>query len=103
MKKLLIFAALAEGGFGLLLFAFPPLVSRLLFGAEVSGAGVIVGRLTGMCLIALGVACWPFGDSYAAFYGMLTWSALALLYLIVAGVGGAVGILLWPAVAVHAI
>jgi len=102
MKKLLIFAALAEAGFGLLLLAYPPIVARLLFAADLSGAGVIIGRLTGMCLIALGIACWPDNDSRNAFYGMLTWSVLAMLYLIIVGVSGSAGILLWLAVVVHA-
>jgi hypothetical protein len=101
-KNLLIFASLAEGGFGLLLLAYPPFVARLLFAAEVSGAGVILARLTGMCLIALAIACWPSDGSRSAYYGMLTWSVLAMLYLVVVGIGGQAGILLWPAVAVHA-
>jgi len=42
-RKVLTFAALAEGGFGLLLLTSPPMVCRLLFGAEVSGLGVTVG------------------------------------------------------------
>jgi hypothetical protein len=58
--------------------------------------------LTGMCLIALAIACWPGGDSRSASYGMLMWSILAMLYLIIVGLGGNAGILLWPAVAVHA-
>ena len=65
-KKVLILASLAEGGSGLLLLAFPPIVARLLFAADVFGVGVIVGRLTGMSIIALAVACWPMGDSRSA-------------------------------------
>lgn len=33
---------------------------------------------------------------------MLTYSATVMLYLIAVGLGGDAGILLWPAVAVHA-
>lgn len=103
-KKVLILASLAEGGFGLLLLAFPPVVGRLLFAAEISGIAITVGRLTGACLIALAVACWPSGDSRSAFYGMLTWSVLAMLYLIRIGIRGTpVGLLLWPGVVVHGI
>jgi len=36
------------------------------------------------------------------FFGMLTYSLLATLYLVYVGVKGEVGILLWPAVAAHA-
>ncbi len=103
MKKLLAFTALAEGGTGVILFAYPPIVVRLLFGEEIAGAGMTMGRLAGLCLIALGVACWPDGGSLRGFYGMLAWSVLAALYLIVVGLGGRAGILLWPMVAVHAL
>jgi hypothetical protein len=85
------------------LLAWPTIVAESLFAAQVSGVGVIVARLTGACLIALSVACWPAGDSRRAFQGMLLWSVLAALILIIVGTGGHTGILLWPAVAVHAI
>lgn len=103
MKKLLIFTALAEGGFGLLLLAAPPIVCRLLFAAEATGLAITLGRLTGMCLLALAIACWPGRDSRSALFGMLTWSVLAMLFLIMVGLGGSAGILLWPAAVVHAI
>jgi len=104
MKKVLVFAALAEGGFGLLLVAYPPIVARALFDSEVEGIGTVLGRMAGACLIALAVACWPIGGSRSAFYGMLTWSVLALLYLLRIGIRGApVGPFLWPAVIVHAV
>jgi hypothetical protein len=102
MKKMLTLASVAEGGFGLLLLAYPPVVAQLLFAAEISGAGVIIGRLTGMCLIALAVACWPNDGVLHAFYGMLTWSVLAMLCLVMVGMRGQAGILLWPAVVIHA-
>ena len=101
MRKLLNFTAVAEGGFGSLLLAAPAIVVRLLFATEVSGIAITVGRLTGISLIALGVACWPSGDSRGALYGMLTWSVLAMVYLIVTGLSGSAGVLLWPAVVVH--
>jgi hypothetical protein len=57
-----------------------------------------------MAIFALAIACWPTGDSRSAVYGMLTWSVLALLYLLRTGIRGApVGLLLWPAVVVHAV
>jgi hypothetical protein len=52
----------------------------------------------------LGVACWPGNDTLWSFYGMLTYSTLAMLYLSYIGVHGEfAGALLWPAAAVHAI
>jgi hypothetical protein len=102
MKKLLIFAAVAEGLTGLILLMYPPIVIRLLFDSEISGAGASMSRLAGIALIALGVACWPDRNTFRAFSGMLTDSLLAMLYLIYVGVNGGAGILLWPGVAVHA-
>ncbi|HME32992.1 MAG TPA: hypothetical protein VKG65_09600 [Terriglobales bacterium] len=103
-RNVLALAAAAEAGTGLLLLAWPPIVVRLLFGEEISGIGVVVSRFGGVCLVGLGVACWPGNDQLRAFYGMVTYSALALLYLTYIGVRGEmVGVLLWPAVVVHAI
>src|SRR5208283_2173938 len=103
-KNVLELAALAEAGTGVILLAWPQIVVRLLFAAEISGAGVIMSRLAGIALIGLGVACWPGNDALRAFWGMVTYSTLAMLYLIVVGLRGeAVGLLLWPGVVVYAI
>ena len=97
-------AALAEAGTGVILLAYPPIVVRLLFDAEIVGAGVMMSRLAGIALIGLGAACWPGNPTMRAFCGMATYSALAMIYLIYIGVRGeVVGLLLWPAVVVHAI
>jgi hypothetical protein len=94
MKKILVLAALAEAGTGVILLVSPSIVVRLLLAAEIGGAGVIMSRLAGIALIGLGVACWPGTDTRRAFYGMLNYSALAMLYLIYIGVrGNAVGLL----------
>jgi hypothetical protein len=103
MNKLLMLAALAEAGLGVILLVDPAIVVQLLVGAEIAGAGVIVSRFAGIALIGLGLACWP-GAGRPAFYGMLTYSALALLYFVYIGVRGEfVGPLLWPAAAGHAV
>jgi len=105
MKKyVLALAALAEAGTGVILVAYPPIVVRLLFGAEVSGAGLIMSRIAGIALIGLGVACWPGNSAIQQLYGMLTYSTLAMMYLIYIGVRGeAAGVLLWPAVVAHVV
>jgi hypothetical protein len=104
MNKILMLTALAEAGTGLLLLAYPPIVVRLLFGAEIVGTGFIMSRLAGIALIGLGTACWPGAETRSAFYAMVTYSVLAILYLITIGVRGeGVGLLLWPGVVVHAI
>ena len=77
MKKALIFAAVAEVVTGLALLIVPSLVGLLLLGEELTGVTIQVGRVAGIALIALGIACWP-GPPLV---GMLTYSALATLYL----------------------
>ena len=103
-KNVLALSAAAEAGTGLLLLAWPPIVVRLLFDAEISGIAVVMSRLAGIALIGLGSACWPGNSAVQQLYGMLTYSTLAMLYLIRIGVRGApVGPLLWAGVAVHAV
>jgi hypothetical protein len=102
MKKLLILTAVSEALTGLILLVHPPIVIRLLFDSEIAGAGVLMSRIAGIALIALGVACWPDRNTLRGFFGMLTYSLIAMLYLVYVGANGGVGILLWPAVAVHA-
>jgi hypothetical protein len=101
MKKLLTLAAVAEAATGAALVVVPSLVVQLLFGADIAGASVVMSRITGIALIALGVGCWP---GSTALCGMLTYSALATLYLAYIGFSGKwVGKLLWPAVVFHAV
>ena len=100
MRKVLTFAAVFEAVTGLALLIVPSLVGRLLLGAELTDA-IPVARVAGIALIALGVCCWP---GSTAFCGMLTYSALATLYLLCLGIRGVwVGPLLWPAVVIHAL
>jgi hypothetical protein len=100
MKKLLAVAAVAEAATGVALLIVPSLVVRLLLGAELTGVSIPVARVTGIALLALGVACWP---GSTALCGMLTYGALVTVYLVYLGLVGFTGILLWPAVVVHAL
>jgi hypothetical protein len=102
MKKLLILASVCEALTGLVLLVYPPIVIRLLFGSEIVGAAVLVSRFAGISLIALSVACWPDSNMRQAFFGMLSYGVLATLYLVYLGLNGRAGILLWPAVVLHA-
>jgi hypothetical protein len=100
MKPLLTFIALAEAATGAALLAVPSVVGQLLFGAELTGVAVPVARVLGIALFALGIGCWP----GPAALGMLTYSALATLYLLYLGIRGDwVGPLLWPATALHSV
>ena len=100
MKRVLVFAAVSEAATGLALLLVPSLVGQLLFGAEKTGIAMTVARVTGIALIALGVACWP----GTPLVGMLTYSAAVTMYLAYVGSsGGLIGVLLWPAVVLHAV
>ncbi len=100
MKKLLIITGGAEAATGLALMVAPVLVGRLLLGTELAGVSIVVARVAGMALLALGVACWP----GPAALGMLTYSTLATIYLAHLAIGGEwAGPLLWPVVGLHAL
>jgi hypothetical protein len=108
MKRLLTLTAVLESATGLALIAVPSVVVRLLLGGELSGAGIPLGRVAGLGLLSLGVACWPrreaTGSTVAPLRAMLTYNSLATLYLLLLGIRGEwVGLLLWPAVALHGI
>jgi len=101
MKKMLTVAALAELATGTALLAVPSLVGRLLLGSELTGVAIPVAHVLGIALIALGVGCVP---GTTALCGMLTYSAFATLYLLYLGIRGEwSGLMLWPAVGLHAI
>ena len=101
MKQSLTLAAIIEVATGMALLIVPSLIGRLLFGAEFTGIVIPVARVLGIALLALGVCCWP---GSTALCGMLTYGALVTVYLAYLSlVRGFTGILLWPAVVVHAI
>lgn len=100
MRQVLVLAAVGEVATGVAMLLVPSLVGQLLLGAELSGIAVTTARVTGIALIGLGLACWPGPPRI----GMLTYGAAVTLYLTYVGLaGGSSGILLWPAVVLHAI
>jgi len=100
MKRLLIIVALGEAFTGLAFLTVPSVVVPLLFGQEPTGVAVVLARVTGIALLALGIACWP-GPPVV---GLLTYSAVIAVYLVCLGfAGGLTGVLLWPAVVLHAV
>lgn len=106
--KVLVFASGVEAGTGLALMIDPALVTILLLGVEVSGAGTLLGRCFGIALLGLGLACWPTRQGAdcgsPAVQAMLTYNALIALYLAYLGtVGHLWGALLWPGVVLHAV
>ncbi|TCR70156.1 hypothetical protein [Bosea sp. BK604] len=100
MKKVLIVAAIGEIAMGLALLLVPSSVALLLLGQEPDGIAMMVARVTGIALIALGIACWP-GPPLV---GMLGYSTAIAAYLAYLGYsGGSTGLLLWPAVVLHVV
>ena len=109
--KVLTFSAVVEAGTGLVLVLDPAIAARLLLGAELSETGVVVGRCFGIALLGLSAACLPerqgggggSGGSRPA-SGMLLYNLFIALYLGYLGTAGHYsGIMLWPAVVLHAV
>jgi hypothetical protein len=106
-RSVLGIAAAVEAVTGLLLIVVPHRLAKLLLGAEVTGVSIVIGRVAGIALLSLGVGCW-FGRQEAtggwALAAMLLYNVLVTLYLAWVGLGAKfVGVLLWPAVVVHAV
>jgi hypothetical protein len=110
MKKLLTLAAVAEAATGVALMIVPSLVGRLLLGAEFSGVAAVVGRVAGIALFALGIACWlartdtPSRAARGLVAAMLFYNFAVAALVAFAGIGlGLHGVALWPAVVLHAV
>ena len=110
MKPLLKLTAIIEAATGLGLIAVPAIVVRLLLDAEMSGATIPLGRVAGVALLALGVACWLARDdtqtraARGLVSAMVLYNLGAVIILGSAGLGSqSVGIALWPAVILHAV
>lgn len=107
LARILAFASIVEVATSFALLLWPALVIRLLLGVESVGATLAIARLSGIALLTLGWACWPSrcgpqGPSNAT-RAMLAYNAAVALYLAGLGVVHAqVGLLLWPAVVLHA-
>ena len=91
---------------GVALIATPNVVSHLLLGVGLSGGGIAVGRVAGLGLLSLGLACWPSATdvSVQTTRALLTYNLLTTLYLGHLRIGGGFdGYLLWPAIVLHGV
>jgi hypothetical protein len=105
--KVISVAAAIEAATGVVLIIRPSALVWLLLGADLSPAGQALGRVAGFALVSLGWACWPRSETAnertRAPLALLIYNLLTTSYLSYLGVGGELaGVLLWPAVAVHA-
>ena len=111
MKRLLTLTAIIEAFTGLALITMPSVVVRLLLGSLLdTSAAVTLGRVAGVALLALGVACWlaHCDEQSRAARGlvaaMLLYNVATVAVLAFAGIGfGLHGAALWPAVVLHAV
>jgi hypothetical protein len=108
LKKILAFASPVEMATGLALMIDPRFVVALLVGPDTPVEEIPMGRLPGIAIFALGLACWPSAQhaecGSPAFHGMLVYNVLIALFLVyLFKVGHLGGVLLWPAVALHAV
>jgi hypothetical protein len=109
-RLLILVCAVLETGTGLALLMLPRLVVRVLLGAALLGAGVATSRLCGVALISFGLACWPEWEATPerldrrAVRALLVYNASATAYLAcLMALDGYRGLLLVPAIAIHAV
>jgi hypothetical protein len=92
--KLVPFAAAVEAAAGLALIAVPSLVAWLLIGSDLSAPGAAVGRVAGFGLCGLALS--------RSARGLFLYNLLAAIFFLYLGLRGEqVGVLLWPAFALH--
>ena len=109
-RKLLIITALAEMLTGVMLLVSPTRVAALLLGASLEApAALVVAGIAGAALLSFGCACWlarddgPSRARRGLVVAMLLYNCAAAAVLARAGAGGGpVGVLMWPAVTLHA-
>ncbi len=110
-KLFLSVTALVEVATGLCLLILPAVLFAVLLGLDPATADAIfIGRLAGAALLAIGVASWMARTDtrtpgqLGVLTGILIYNVAASMLLAFAGaVLKMTGILLWPAVAIHAI
>lgn len=101
--------AVIEAPAGVALVCLPSPVAELLLGAGLdSSAAIAVGRVAGVALLTIGIACWlaHYDSQSRAARGlvgaMLVYNLGVAVVLAAAGIiSKQVGVLLWPAVVLH--
>ncbi len=109
IKLMFIVTAAIEAGAGLALMVFPAVPVSLLLGTSLDSiGGLLVARVAGAALLALGLACWLARNddqsrtSAALIAAMSLYNVVAVAIFIYAGTALELsGIGMWPAVLLH--
>ncbi len=108
-KFLLTVVAVAELVTGIALLIAPSVVAGLLLGATLDyPAALVVGRVSGAALLAIGLICWLQREisggaaQTGLLVGLLVYNAaVPIILAYTAKVDGTRGIGLWPAIVLH--
>jgi heme A synthase len=92
---------------GATLLAAPDYLCQLLFAAKPEGVGIVLARVAGFGLFALGIACLPStatGSRRRAVLGLFVFNFGVAILLAWVGIATTFsGVLLWPTIVLHAI
>jgi hypothetical protein len=107
-RTLLAIAAVAETLACLGLILMPDATMQFLFGGRPDGVGMMIGRVAGVALLALGVACWAAradsgGEARAGTVRAITLynAGAGALLVLFAVTGQAAGLGVWSAALLH--
>lgn len=108
-KHLFVATTLVEAGAGLALLFVPRTVLGLLLAIpQPSPEALLVGKVGGAALLAIGISCWLARDDrgspsqHGLLCGMLVYNVAVCVLLGYAGsMHQMVGVVLWPAVVLH--
>jgi hypothetical protein len=106
IKTLLMLSSSLEVGTGLALITAPGLVAEVLLSTGLAPGGQAVGRVGGIALVSLAIACWPRGEGEhpQPIVALFLYNLLAAFYLGYLRIGGEFNsFFLFPASALHGI
>jgi hypothetical protein len=105
-RYVVMVAAWLEIVVGAAILAVPDILCKLLFAARPEGIGIVLARFAGIGLCALGVACLPetTESRRSAEFSLSVFNfGVAILLGWVGVATKLVGVMLWPAVVLHAV
>jgi hypothetical protein len=108
-NRLLIATAVLEAPTGVVLMTLPAVAAQLLLGTTLDAPGLVVARIAGAALFAIGVLCWVVRNERndvtvrGILIALLFYNVAALVVFAHAGLGlQLTGLGVWPAVTLHA-